>query len=122
MSGIPFSGKAFGYKKQAINDKQPSMNVPNVPAWLGDTFTSADKDKTICAGFFRLEKGEALVYDYDYEEMKIIVAGEFIISDTTGQKVTGSPGDVFYFPGGSRITFETKDFAVGFFCGQRQPL
>lgn len=122
MSGIPFSGKPFHYKKQAINDKQPSMNVPNVPAWLGDTFVSVDKDKTICAGFFRLEKGEALVYDYDYEEMKIIVAGEFIISDTTGQKVTASVGDVLYFPGGSRITFETADFAVGFFCGQRVAL
>ena len=122
MSGIPFSGKPFQYKKQAIKDKQPSMNVPNVPAWLGDTFVSADKDKTICAGFFRLEKGEKLIYDYDYEEMKIIVDGEFIISDTTGQKVTASAGDVFYFPAGSRITFETENFAVGFFCGQRAPL
>lgn len=112
----------FKFKKQAIKDQQPSMNVPNVPAWLGDTFVSADKYKTICAGFFRLEKGEALVYDYDYEEMKIIVDGTFVISDTTGQKVTATAGDVFYFPSGSRITFETPDFAVGFFCGQRQPL
>ncbi|MDP2247250.1 MAG: cupin domain-containing protein [Nitrosomonadales bacterium] len=112
----------FKYKKQATKDQQPSMNVANVPAWLGDTFVSTDKDKTICAGFFRLEKGEPLVYDYDYEEMKIIVDGTFIISDTTGQKVTATPGDVFYFPAGSRITFETPDYALGFFCGQRQPL
>lgn len=90
--------KAFKYKQQAIKDSQPSMNVAGVPAWLGDTFVSADEDKRICAGFFRLEKGNALVYDYDYEEMKIIVEGEFVISDETGQKVTGKPGDVFYFP------------------------
>ena len=76
--------KAFKYKKQAIKDAQPSMNVPGVPAWLGDTFVSDDKEKTICAGFFRLEKGEKLVYDYDYEEMKCIVDGTFIISDETG--------------------------------------
>ncbi len=114
--------KAFKYKQQAVKDKQPSMNVAGVPAWLGDTFVSADKDKTICAGFFRLEKGNKLVYDYDYEEMKIIVEGEFIISDETGQKVSGKPGDVFYFPNGSRITFETPDYAIGFFCGQRAPL
>ncbi|MFA6179625.1 MAG: cupin domain-containing protein [Methylophilaceae bacterium] len=114
--------KPFKYKQQAIKDQQPSMNVDGVPAWLGDTFVSADKDKTICAGFFRLEKGNSLVYDYDYEEMKIIVEGEFIISDETGQKVTGKPGDVFYFPSGSRITFETPNYAIGFFCGQRQPL
>ncbi len=116
------SAKSFKIKKLAINDQQPSMNVGNVPAWLGDTFVSADKDKTICAGFFRLAKGEALVYEYDYEEMKIVVAGTFIISDTTGQKVTASVGDVLYFPSGCKITFETPDFAVGFFCGQRAPL
>jgi ethanolamine utilization protein EutQ len=114
--------KAFKYKKQAIKDQQPSMNVPGVDAWLGDTFISADADKRICAGFFRLEKGNKLVYDYDYEEMKCIVDGTFIISDETGQKVTATAGDVFYFPSGSRITFETPDFAVGFFCGQRVPL
>ena len=116
------AGKSFKYKKQAIKDQQPSMNVPNVSAWLGDTFVSADEDKRICAGFFRLEKGEALVYDYDYEEMKIIVDGVFVISDTTGQKVTATVGDVLYFPSGSRITFETPDYAIGFFCGQRKPL
>ena len=110
------------YKKQAIADKQPSMNVAGVPAWLGDTFISADKDKTICAGFFRLEKGNPLVYTYDYEEMKIIVEGEFNITDQTGQKVNAKPGDVLYFADGDTITFETPSHAIGFFCGQRQPL
>jgi ethanolamine utilization protein EutQ len=110
------------YKKQAIADQQPSMNVAGVPAWLGDTFVSADKDKTICAGFFRLEKGNPLVYTYDYEEMKIIVEGEFNITDQTGQKVNAKPGDVLYFADGDTITFETPSHAIGFFCGQRQPL
>ena len=51
--------------------------------------------------------------------MKIIVDGEFVISDGTGQKVTGRKGDVFYFPKGSKITFETSSFGLGFFVGQR---
>jgi hypothetical protein len=59
------------------------------------------------------------VYEYTYHEMKIIVDGEFVISDETGQKVTGRKGDVFYFPKGSKITFETGSFGVGFFVGQR---
>jgi uncharacterized cupin superfamily protein len=29
--------------------------------------------------------------------MKIIVEGEYQISDETGQSVTAKPGDVFYF-------------------------
>ncbi|HSI95611.1 MAG TPA: hypothetical protein VK938_05940 [Methylophilaceae bacterium] len=116
------------YKQQAIKDKQPSMNVDGVPAWLGDTFVSGpananNKDKPLCAGFFHLEAGKALDYTYDYEEMKIVVDGEFNITEVnTGKKYNAKVGDVLYFSDGDRIIFETPHHAVGFFCGQRQPL
>jgi ethanolamine utilization protein EutQ (cupin superfamily) len=64
--------------------------------------------------------GTPLVYEYTYHEMKIIVDGSFDISDETGKKVHATKGDVFYFPKGSKITFETDDFGLGFFCGQRK--
>ena len=116
-------GVPFKLKKQAIKDSQPSMNVANVPAFLGDTFVSNDADKTICAGFFHLLKGNDLNYSYDYEEMKIVVEGTFVISDDTGQKATATVGDVLYFPAGSNITFSTTgEKAVGFFVGQRSAL
>lgn len=51
--------------------------------------------------------------------MKIIVDGQFTISDETGQKVEAKKGDVFYFPKGSKITFTTENFGLGFFVGQR---
>lgn len=98
------------------------MNIPGVGAFLGDTFVSTDVDKRICAGFFHLEKSNELKYSYDYDEMKIVVEGTFIISDDTGQKVIATVGDVLYFPSGSNVTFSTPDRAVGFFCGQRAPL
>lgn len=41
--------------------------------------------------------------------MKIILEGDFAISDETGQTVKASPGDVFYFPKGSKITFTTDN-------------
>lgn len=66
------------------------------------------------------EPGTPLVYEYTYHEMKIIVDGSFDISDETGKKVHATKGDVFYFPKGSKITFETDDFGLGFFCGQRK--
>ncbi len=73
------------YKQQAFKDQQPSMNVDGVAAWLGDTFISANptqhKDKPMCAGFFHLEAGKALDYTYDYEEMKIVVEGEFNLTE-----------------------------------------
>jgi ethanolamine utilization protein EutQ (cupin superfamily) len=64
--------------------------------------------------------GTPLVYKYTYHEMKIIVDGSFDISDETGKKVHATKGDVFYFPKGSKITFETDDFGLGFFVGQRK--
>ena len=50
--------------------------------------------------------------------MKIILEGEFDISDETGQKVHAVAGDVFYFPKGSKITFETQTYGLGFYTGQ----
>lgn len=78
----------------------------------------SDKDnaeKPISCGFYRLEKGTPLVYTYTYDEMKIILEGQFEISDETGQKVTASPGDVFYFPKGAKITFTTESYGLAFY-------
>jgi ethanolamine utilization protein EutQ (cupin superfamily) len=74
-------------------------------------------DKPMSCGFYRLEKGSPLVYTYTYDEMKIIVEGKFEISDETGQKVTATPGDVFYFPKGATITFTTEDYGLAFYVG-----
>jgi ethanolamine utilization protein EutQ (cupin superfamily) len=98
----------------------PSMNVHATQAFLADVHTSGDMAKPITCGFFRMEKGPALVYDYNYEEMKVIVEGEMIISDEMGQSVEARPGDVFYFAKGSQITFSSPSYGIGFFCGQRQ--
>lgn len=76
---------------------------------------SNDAEKPVSCGFYRLEKGTPLVYKYDYHEMKIILEGEFEISDETGQKIKASPGDVFYFPKGATITFTTPSYGLAFY-------
>lgn len=109
------------YLPKAIETELPSMGVAGSNAFLKDLLVSEDPEKTIVSGFFRMEKSDQpLVYDYDYHEMKIIVAGEMQIRDETGEEVTASVGDVFYFTPGSRITFSSADFGLGFFCGQRR--
>ena len=110
---------AFKYYKQIRTQELPSMNIDNVPAFLKDFAISDDFEKPITSGLFRLKAGESLKYTYTYHEMKLIVDGSFIIEDETGQKVTAKPGDLFYFPKGTSITFSTPDFGLGFFCGQR---
>ena len=111
------------YFQQAIAAEQPSMGIEGVNATFGDTVISDSKDKTLCGGFFHLNKSDKpLVYTYDYEEMKVVVDGEFIITDESGKKVNAKVGDVLYFANGETITFETPSKGVGFFVGQRNPL
>ena len=110
---------AFKHFKQIKTQELPSMNIDNVPAFLKDFVISNDSEKPITSGLFRLKAGESLKYTYTYHEMKFIVDGTFIIEDETGQKVTAKPGDLFYFPKGTAITFSTPNFGLGFFCGQR---
>lgn len=123
----------FTYHAKAQSTFKPPL-IANENAFLGDICsryvcnqpcytqihltTRSEKDnaeKPITCGFYRLEKGTPLVYTYTYDEMKIILEGEFEISDETGQKVTARPGDVFYFPKGAKITFTTPSYGLGFF-------
>lgn len=111
------------YIPQAVATEQPDMGFEGINATFGDTVVSDSKDKTLVGGFFHLNSSDKpLVYTYDYEEMKYIAAGEFIITDESGKKVHAHVGDVFYFGDGETITFETPTKGTGFFVGQRQPL
>lgn len=98
----------------------PRMDVPDTAAFLADVHASNDPEKTIVCGFFRMEAGKPLSYHYDYDEMKLIVEGEMVIAEETGQAHHARAGDVFYFAKGSDITFSSPTFGIGFFCGQRQ--
>ncbi|KAF7970941.1 hypothetical protein HWV62_22594 [Athelia sp. TMB] len=116
---------AFRHLPKAQSTFNPPL-IANENAFLGDVMSrlvdpdKIDPEKPISAGFYRLEKGTPLVYQYTYHEMKIIVEGEFDISDETGQKVHAVAGDVFYFPKGSKITFTTETYGLGFYVGQRK--
>ena len=110
---------AFKLYNQITNEELPSMEIEGVNAFLKDFSVSEDSDKPITSGLFRLKAGESLKYTYTYHEMKFIVDGSFTIEDETGQKVEAKPGDLFYFPKGTAVTFTTSDFGLGFFCGQR---
>ncbi|RHZ55773.1 hypothetical protein CDV55_100659 [Aspergillus turcosus] len=111
----------FRYHAKAQSTFKPPL-IANENAFLGDVYSSETEnpDKPISAGFYRLEKGIPLVYEYTYDEMKIILEGQFEIADETGQKVTALPGDVFYFPKGAKITFTTETYGLAFYTGQRK--
>ncbi|MGY1722633.1 cupin domain-containing protein [Blastococcus sp. SYSU DS0533] len=108
----------FGHASGTYGDL-PSMEVPGVNAAIGDTFANPGGSE-LCSGFFELLAGEPLDYTYTYDEMKVVVEGEFHLTDLdSGARVVARPKDVLFFPKGSRIRFETPDRALGFYTGQR---
>lgn len=97
----------------------PSMNEPGTIAAIGDSLHNPE-GSVMCAGFFELKASEPLIYTYTYDEMKVVVQGEFILTDqSTGETTHAKERDVLFFPKGTTVKFETKDYALGFFAGDR---
>ncbi|MDR6415522.1 ethanolamine utilization protein [Pseudarthrobacter sulfonivorans] len=93
----------------------PSMNVPGVDAAIGDSLTHPN-GSVMSSGFFELKASAPLVYTYTCDEMKVVVKGEFILTDrATGEVTHAKERDVLFFPMGAEITFETPDYGLGFF-------
>jgi len=101
----------------------PRMSTDEFPGTegsIGDVYENPD-GSPMCAGFFELKHTDApLVYTYDYDEMKIVVEGEFLLVDkATGQEEKAGPKDVLFFPKGSTIEFSTPDYALAYYVGYR---
>ncbi len=97
----------------------PKMNEPGCDAAIGDSLSNPD-GSVMSAGFFELTASDPLVYTYTYDEMKVVVQGEFILTDQrTGDVTHGKERDVLFFPKGTTVKFETPDYALGFFTGHR---
>ncbi|KAK3327003.1 RmlC-like cupin domain-containing protein [Cercophora scortea] len=104
--------------KSNLSFSRPSESLTS-PA---DLVATKDETAPIAAGLFRMEKGKPLVYNYTYDEAKIILEGECSITDEEGTTVIAKPGDVFLFPKGTTITFESQDYLLAFYVGQRPQL
>ncbi len=97
-----------------------SLNIEGINAFLQDVASSNDPNSPISFGFFRMEAGSPLEYTYSYDECKIIVEGEMTVEEVGGETVNVSPGDVLFFPKGTKTIFSSKSSGLGFYCGQRK--
>lgn len=97
----------------------PSMNLAGSIAAIGDSLANPE-GSVMSAGFFELKASAPAVYTYTYDEMKVVIQGEFILTDqTTGHVTHAKERDVLFFPKGTTVKFETPDYALGFFTGHR---
>lgn len=125
--------KAMGDdKSHSVKLKDRSSVISPNMDWLNNTQSSESyledfleagtgEEVEMIGGLYRLMKGPALDYTYEYEEFKMIVNGEFELTDGTGQKVTAKAGDLMYFPKGCAVHFTApkNTNALGFYVGQR---
>jgi ethanolamine utilization protein EutQ len=100
----------------------PSMaaDYPGTKGFIGDVYANPDGCE-MASGFFELFHTEGpLDYYYEYDEMKVVLEGEFVLENTaTGQVFTARPKDAIFFPKGSRILFSTPDRGLAFYTGHR---
>ena len=107
------------HKVEKAYENIPSMNEPGVVAAIGDALHNPE-GSVMCTGFFELKKSEPLIYTYTYDEMKFVVQGEFILTDQdTGEVTHAKERDVLFFPKGTTVKFETPEYGLGFFAGDR---
>lgn len=98
----------------------PPMNLGSTLGFIGDTYINPDGSE-MCCGYFELQHTEEpLYYEYEYDEMKVVLEGEFLLENKeTGQSLVAKAKDVIFFPKGSKIYFSTPDRALAFYTGQR---
>lgn len=90
----------------------------DIPAFFEDVISNENTENPMTCAMFRMESGEPLVYDYEYDDIKFVLDGSFTVSDGNSE-VTAVAGDVLFFPAGSTITFTSEDYGLGWACGNR---
>ena len=101
----------------------PKMSEDEYPAtegFIGDVYENPD-GSAMCSGFFELRHTDApLYYEYAYDEMKVVLEGEFRLENReTGQVQIATAKDAIFFPKGSKIYFSTPSYALAFYAGHR---
>ncbi|GAC67344.1 cupin domain-containing protein [Gordonia soli] len=100
--------------------QMPLKEYPGTEGFIDDVYANPGGSE-MSAGYFELKSTDApLDYYYAYDEMKVVLDGEFRLENLdTGQVEHAGPRDAIFFPKGSRIRFSTPDRALAFFVGHR---
>ena len=100
--------------------QMPVDEFPGTRGYIDDVYPNPE-GSAMAAGYFKLDHTDApLDYLYEYDEMKVVLDGEFRLENLdTGQVEIALARDAIFFPKGSRIRFTTPDGAIAFYVGQR---
>ncbi|MDO4541530.1 MAG: hypothetical protein Q4C00_01700 [Bacillota bacterium] len=100
--------KGNNIKMDVFNDGEKDR-----PGVFIKELTNPQESPNMTSGFMALDHAD-LTWTLTYDEMDYVIDGtlEFIVN---GKKYTGLPGDVFYIPTNTTVTFTTPDTTKFFF-------
>ncbi|AII04104.1 MULTISPECIES: cupin domain-containing protein [Rhodococcus] len=100
--------------------QMPVAEYPGTEGFIDDVYANPDGSE-MSAGYFELRRTDnPLDYLYEYDEMKVVLEGEFVLENLdTGQKEVAKAKDAIFLPKGSRIRFTTPDGALAYYVGHR---
>ena len=59
--------------------KMPDAEYPGTEGFIGDVYENPDGSE-MCSGYFELRHTDSpLYYEYEYDEMKVVLVGEFLL-------------------------------------------
>ncbi|CEL02107.1 hypothetical protein ASPCAL03279 [Aspergillus calidoustus] len=97
-----------------------ALTTPDKTTSTSQTTHEALIKNPIVGSWFRMEAGpEATPPTYEYDELGVVIEGEITLRDETGQTTIVRPGDVFFFPRGSTITFSSASYGAAWKCARR---
>lgn len=110
----------FRVTPEAWKDLPRMEEFPDARGYIADVYENPEGSR-MCSGFFELHHtDDPLVYDYAYDEMKVVLEGEFTLTNVdSGQTMVARAKDAIFFPKGSRIAFSTPSYALAFYAGDR---
>lgn len=97
----------------------PALAAPNENAQGVDVATANSGGNPLTLGMFRMSKGEALPYRYEFDEFKVVLEGEITVADDQGNSTDFRAGDVMQFGKDTNVTFSTKSTALMVYVAQR---
>lgn len=95
------------------------MKIPETVAFADDLHSSGNLKAPITAGLFRMGRGKALPYTYEFDEYKMVLEGEMTVTDADGTIYELRAGDLIFFSKGSVVKFSSNSSGLVFYCAQR---
>jgi ethanolamine utilization protein EutQ (cupin superfamily) len=95
------------------------LKIADTVAFLDDLASSGHKTAPITAGLFRMGRGPALPYTYEFDEYKIVLEGEMDVTEDNGTVHQLKAGDLISFSAGDKVKFSSRSSGLAFYVAQR---